>query len=350
MVKRKFLFIVSLFLTINLCAQKSVNVDNLKFRFEYRAVPETPLTPSLFYYSINTDFDDRIKGVLSQEDIENKIYIEGQRYTDKPKSGDVLINFMFRNIKFTTPELLEFVDERKDKNGRVVERNYSYRIGIVYSFEAAASFFKDGQMLKHYEYKNSYDTHTYKSPVVHDRGIVWEYWEKNKEALLREELKSKVVQFASSTSYIHSRKWGFYKNFTNETIKTINEKKHPENLKFRQASNSLKKLLEKMTVTVPMKEEDVAYLIKYYEGIPKRYTDPNSKADQRLRYAAYYNLCKIYLYLDQPEKVAQYADLIEPNGYDKKDGERLNKAADELLQTFKKYDIWTRHFDTNDYF
>jgi hypothetical protein len=58
----------------------------------------------------------------------------------------------------------------------------------------------------------------------------------------------------------------------------------------------------------------------HFKSIPERYTDPKSKTDMNLRSAAYYNLCKIYLFLDEPENVAEYADLIFANGIDTKSG------------------------------
>jgi hypothetical protein len=54
--------------------------------------------------------------------------------------------------------------------------------------------------------------------------------------------------------------------------------------------------------------------------------------------------------LDEPENVAQYADMIAPNGYDPKDGEKLKKEANELKATFDKTGIKTRHFDPAEYF
>jgi hypothetical protein len=90
------------------------------------------------------------------------------------------------------------------------------------------------------------------------------------------------------------------------------------------------------------------------ENVSLRYgfkpTDPTLKADVRIRYAAWFNLCKIYYYLDEPESVAQYADKLFENGYDEKDGPKLKKEAEQLLASFQKTGIHTRHFNPDVYF
>ncbi|MDR3268355.1 MAG: hypothetical protein LBT83_04730, partial [Tannerella sp.] len=88
----------------------------------------------------------------------------------------------------------------------------------------------------------------------------------------------------------------------------------------------------------------------YFKRIPEKYADPNHKADVRLRYAAYFNLCTIYFFADEPEKVAEYADRLIANGHDAKDGEQLKKEAAALKKAFDKTGIRTCHFDPKTYF
>ena len=83
--------------------------------------------------------------------------------------------------------------------------------------------------------------------------------------------------------------------------------------------------------------------IEYYESIPKRYSS-NEKADAKLRYSAYYNLAKLYFYLDEPDKARQYADALIKNGYDDSDGRSLIEKADALSDLFQRNGARTRHF------
>jgi predicted ATP-binding protein involved in virulence len=97
-------------------------------------------------------------------------------------------------------------------------------------------------------------------------------------------------------------------------------------------------------------EDDVAEELQYFKELPTRYTDPKLKADVKLRYVGYYNVAKIYLYLDMPDKVAEYANLLFENGHDKGDAKKLNEDADKLKALFDSSEIKARHFSTDPYF
>jgi hypothetical protein len=139
-------------------------------------------------------------------------------------------------------------------------------------------------------------------------------------------------------------------NLGNVIIETTDTKKHNENESFWATCNSLKAQLGKMTSETGLDKDEIEEVIAYFKSIPERYTNPKLKSDIQLRYAAYYNLCRIYLYLDEPEKMNEYADLLIANGYDKKDGEKFKKQADELVKMLARTDIKVRHFNPEDFY
>ena len=61
-------------------------------------------------------------------------------------------------------------------------------------------------------------------------------------------------------------------------------------------------------------------------------------------------MCRIYIYIDQPDKVKEYADLLLENGHDKKDAERLSKDAAKLKERLENSFIKASQFDTDSYF
>jgi hypothetical protein len=158
------------------------------------------------------------------------------------------------------------------------------------------------------------------------------------------------LQTAAAASRTASVAYGFPIARGNEIVETIDTKKHLENEPFRAACTTLKALLGSMTPNEPLDKEAAADIIAYFKSIPPKYTDPKLKADKQLRYAAYYNLCRIYLYLDEPEQIAEYADLLIANDYDKKDGEKFKKQATQLIETLTRTEIKTRHFDPEEYY
>ena len=84
-------------------------------------------------------------------------------------------------------------------------------------------------------------------------------------------------------------------------------------------------------------------VIKYYESIKKKYSS-NSKADRKMRYASYFNLAKIYYYLDEPDAAMREAGELSMNEYDEKDGKRLEAMATELKTILKLNKFHSRHF------
>ena len=87
---------------------------------------------------------------------------------------------------------------------------------------------------------------------------------------------------------------------------------------------------------------DLQPLIEYFESLKTKYTEDN-KGSKKIRYSAYYNLGKIYLYLDQPEKAIKEGEGLIANDYDKKDGKDIIDAGTKLVERFNKTQLRTRH-------
>jgi hypothetical protein len=87
-------------------------------------------------------------------------------------------------------------------------------------------------------------------------------------------------------------------------------------------------------------------VIDYFEKVKKEYTS-SDKEDRKMRYASFYNLAKIYLYLDEPEKSMTEADALALNDFDERDGKMLHQAAALLADKLRKNNADTRHFAVN---
>ena len=88
-------------------------------------------------------------------------------------------------------------------------------------------------------------------------------------------------------------------------------------------------------------------VIDYFEKLKKEYAT-SDKEDRKMRYSSYYNLAKIYIYLDEPEKAMTEADALAMNGYDEKDGKMLHQVAALLADKLRKNNTNTRHFAVNE--
>ena len=87
-------------------------------------------------------------------------------------------------------------------------------------------------------------------------------------------------------------------------------------------------------------------VIDYFEKVKKEYVT-SDKEGRKMRYASYYNLAKIYIYLDEPGKAITEADALAMNDFDEKDGRMLHQSAALLADKLQKNNATTRHFALN---
>ena len=84
-------------------------------------------------------------------------------------------------------------------------------------------------------------------------------------------------------------------------------------------------------------------MIKYFDELKTKYSE-DEKAHKKLRYSAWYNNAVLYMILDMPVNAVAEAEGLIANDYDKKDGERLKKDAEEMMELLNKNHISSRHF------
>jgi len=348
--KTKSVFILTvLLLTCSVYAQKNVNVDNLRFAYWERLLPKKPQQPMFFYYSIEMDMPRSVKIHVDEGQLQDQLVIAGQRYTDDPKEGDMLVHLKMAPVNILNSTVKERVVESKSKSGEVT-RTYYYWVEVNYNFEAQAVASISQVKKEAYSLYNRVHTQAFKSQEYNTRKGASDYWNNNREVLVEQFTRECADNAIKKLTTSLSADFGFPIVKTSVLIKTINEKKHPENDLLRSKSSQLKATMEKLDGKTPLAKEDMKELIAYFKSIPERYTDTELKADVRLRYVAFYNLCRIYLFLDQPKNVKKWADLLFANGHDKKDAERLTEDAESLHKRLNQTIIKATQFDTEDYF
>lgn len=350
--KQKLGLLLALIMAISINAQKNVNIDSHRFRLTYRSFPTNPQTPKFFYYSKHFNMPGDTQASLTNiEDLYDALQIEGQRYVTDGKDADFSVTLETSPVSFSAPEVNERVEEIKNRDGKVTGRNHYYSVVVTYSFNAKVQL-KQGDKIIATQFvfnkpSSSLKYQTKEYSTLKDANNNWKLQRDDVYDKIRNDLAFEAAKNATSTL---SRRFGFAQSTSSEMIKTIKEKKHPENDKLREMADNLKAKLESMGPDNVLTEADVEEELNYFKELPSRYTDPKLKADVKLRYVGYYNVAKIYFYLDQPEKVAEYADLLFANDHDKNDGKKMKEEAAKLTEAFNAMDIKTRHFDTAAYF
>jgi hypothetical protein len=334
----------------NIFAQtKNVDIDNLYFKVEYRNTPQTPLNPLFFEYSTRVIATKSTEQRVSIDEINDILGIAGQRKTDDEANAALTMVVELGDLVVESSKIEERREEKKDKNGKIINVYHYYKVSVVYRFNSLYKIFSGNKLIRSAStYDNSHQT--YSTSEYSSRKDANDYWNNNKDVLISQFATTLSKQTAYFANNYASQMYGFPVIKNTDNIQITDEKKHSENEKFREACNKLKTEFELMTHKRKVNKTNVLDIIEYFKSIPAKYTDKKLKADIKLRYAAYYNLCKIYYYLDEPENIEQYANLLIANDYDKKDGEKLKKEANELKTILSRTEVDTRHFDTNEYF
>ncbi|MDR1676301.1 MAG: hypothetical protein LBR86_07530 [Tannerella sp.] len=330
---------------------KNVDIDNIWFFYACRMFPTQPRDPIHFAYAARINASSVAKKNLRMEALQEALYIEGQVQTADESEAQMLLEVTFGDVLVKSSDVSERKEEVKDKEGKITSTNYYYKVVVTYSFEASYRILTGGEELTKGNFVARSSNQTFATEEYTSRKKAADYWNNNRDVLISGFYERHATEAVSKISEFASSRFGFpVKKNLRYTLKTIDEKKHSENTAFRAAVDALKELLQAATPDELPDRERMKGLVDYFKGIPSKYTDPKLKADVRLRYAAYYNLCALYYYMDEPEKVAEYADLLIANGHDTKDGEKMKKDAATLQKSFDRTGIRTRHFDPERYF
>jgi hypothetical protein len=341
--------IVCLFSFTGIAQTKNVDVDNYWSKIVTRRPPLEPLTPLFYHYATIVHATTAAQKNLSAKEIAGALYIEGEKKTRDVADAEVVIDLNIGNIIITGSNVKDRETSVKNKNGETT-KVHNYSMQVTYTFEASFVISANREVLKKASLISPTTVQKFTSGEYPTGKEASNYWSNNKEVLISGFYRDMALGAAAEVSKYASSHYGFQAVKENDVLKIMDEKKHNENEAFKAATAKLKKLLEGMTENEPLNREEAEVLIAYYKALPAKYTDPQSKADVRIRYAAYFNLAKIYYYLDEPAKSGEYADLVQSNGYEPKDGAKLKKLADELKATLDRTEVKTRHFSPGHYF
>ncbi|WP_422089700.1 hypothetical protein [Tenacibaculum ovolyticum] len=322
---KKILLLGALILYLNSFAQ-STNLDRERFHVSYVELPSDPiLDDSKRTYSIN------ISGVS----------ING---FSKVKSPGVLdINYIFTGTRVGEVKIDKEKHQKKDKDGNILSTWYTYKVKTNYSSRGILNIV-NGVKAKSYEEKFSAET-DYTSNSFNSYYKAERYYALNKYDIKdNHKRKHKSIIKRNIKSYLDSR-YGYIPYSTNsEFLWILASKKHPETKKHHEAYNKVKAIFSRMSYDEPMDDiaKELEPVIAYFENVISRY--PGTKRKMRkVKYASYYNLAKIYSYLDMPQKVEEYAGKLIENDYDKSDGNSFLRTAVSLSTSLEKNNMKSRH-------
>ena len=346
---KRLMLLLCLAASLGVSAQKNVDVEDINISYIERLSPVYPQRPLFFHYTTLVDAPNSMMRHINPSELEQKLFIEEQQYTNRPTANDYLVTAYLEPVEIVKNEIKERVEEKKDKEGQPYNEHYFW-VEVSYTFAANGTFTQNDKILRNINIDNRSNIRTFRSPEYSSRYSAENYWYDNREMRIEDLNRQCAEEAMESLSRQLSRYYGFVFRTSESIIKTINQRGHPENNNLIVMNKKLKVWVQSLDGTRPLSEYNMMReLIPYFESIPERYTDPTSKVDFRLRYIAYYNLCRIYLFMDQPEKAKEYANLLIQNGYEARDGYQFIKDAERLQREFEGSYFKSRQFDPSSY-
>jgi len=338
--------VLSLFascLFVSIFAQR-VDLDRFNFTASYRDFPDEPLPAEYKTYNIRIEASLSLGLGYSASNLENLINIEGLKKVSG--TGHITILAILDDIVVEKTETKERVQITKDKQNLEVRKSF-FSTEMTYSFSARATVYdyKGYTVVSNYilferENKRTYKTSEFSSPEDAANNF------NNKILETKSNLAKQLVNGAVSNlnSYLNTN-YGYAIQKVNDIFWVLNNKKHPEYGEQQKAWNNFKNAIVLMNPDEPLDKvkEKLKPVIAYYDKVKTIYTGSDKEA-RKLRYASYYNLAKIYLYLDDPTAAMREADALAMNDYDESDGRNLRAVAENLDEQLKKNNASTRHF------
>jgi len=340
---RKNLFVVVLLLPLISFSQR-VDLDRFKFSSQYRSLPAFRLDSSYRTYHVSVEASRLMQGYISGMSPEKSVTLEGWRMLKK--NGHLAIQVKLEDLlpqSFSVKEREEII---KDRAGKETGRRKLYSQEVVYSFSAFADITDHkGAHIENIVLADRNYKQVYRSPEFAIRHVAEGYFLINSLTVTEQLYKNCVNRAMNYLSNRINDDFGYAERTVTDHMWILDSKKHPEYQAHRQAFLTISEVLFSISANRPLDgiREQLQTAIDYFESIKKKYPS-TSKHDRKLRYASYYNLAKLYYYLDDPQAMKKEASALILNDYDAKDGKALEASAMYLKNLFIQTKLDSRHF------
>jgi hypothetical protein len=338
---RFLLAFLSIYMTNSYSNAQKVDLDPWRFTIEYRNLPDVALDKSYTTYNVEVQNSGSFKDNVSDMQIIEGVAIPGWKRVDT--KGHLTVVVSFRDFIISRANVVERVEETKDKDGKVTGRKYFYQPVIEYNYQGRANVKSyKGDDLRNIGLAGA---STWKGQETSSSKEANDYLNNNRQSLRDQLIRETVNEKRAVLANDLSRTYGFARYTSPDLVYLLDSKKHPENEGHYKVVRALKDDLTKMKYdqTIESTKALFAPHIKYLEETIPKY-NKDEKGDRKMRYAAYYALGKISYWLDNPEATIKYGELLIANDYDPKDGKELVKMGTELRKLFDKHKIDSRHF------
>ncbi|GAO43426.1 hypothetical protein [Flavihumibacter petaseus] len=339
--KTKMLLAGLLFLQ-GLTAQK-VDLDRFSFSVAYRDLPRQPIDSGYHTYAFQLQTGPLMRVAREQARGTETLYIEG--WMGVVDGADIAVSLVMEDLVVTKSAIAEREEVKKDKEGKIISARRFYAPVLTYYYAARMELRdRQGRTLQSRQLVTRNQSFQYTGPEKSSRAEVSGLM-MNSFDLTGPLSYSVVTKTIRDLSVDLTNSYGYAERRISDQVWVLDSRQHPEYEAFRQHWGNVKNGLILLQPDVPLDDvkRSIASDITYFESLPDKYSG-RSKADRKLRYAAYYMLAKIHYYLDNPGLSATAATSLVLNDYDSRDGKYLEAAALELMEIFRINKRHSRHF------
>lgn len=345
--KKTGLFLSLLFMILHMQAQR-VDLDRFNFTASYRSYPEDPLPKDFKTYNIRVEASPSLGlGYYGGNQYADQLQIEGLKKTEG--TGHVTFLLMMDDIIFEKSELKERIQTSKDKQGVETKKSF-FSTELVYSFAARTTLYdyKGNSLVSNKVLFDRDRKMTHKTSEFASAEEATDNYNKkisDTRSGLAKQLIQQVIQ--QMNAWMNSQ-YGFPVQRINDILWVLNNKRHAAYNDHQKAWNDFKNAIVLMSPDEPLDNvrEKMKPVIDFYNKEKEKYNS-SDREHKKLRYSCFYNLAKIYLYLDEPENAMREADALAMNDYDEKDGKMLRASAESLQKLLQRNNAMTRHFSLN---
>ncbi|SDN05367.1 hypothetical protein SAMN04488090_4858 [Siphonobacter aquaeclarae] len=374
---RKNLLFCCLMAATPLFAQR-VDLDRFRVDVTYQQLPREPVSPDKRTYETEVKIGNRLTPSITESTVRDAIHLDGwKRVSDSPT---VRASLNLEDVTEKEARLESRTESSKDKDGRSVSTTY-YTMVVTYLVSGQLSisgprspepvsardqeeqrkkeeavstnrFLKNATISKPADAPSGpvvqrlSETLTVRTEESTDSRRVSKYFEDNRKAMLQTQVREFTNRSLTRINGLLNRTYGYVPVKESESL-WILDAKNDEGAAQIEAIQAVKAIFSEMRADQSIEniKANLQPLIAYFESLKTKYTAPD-KAGRKMRYSAFYNLAKIYLLTDQPEKAIQEAEGLIANDYDTGDGKSLKRAAEELLADFQRAQTRSRHQPT----
>lgn len=329
--------VIIFFLTSLFGFSQSSDLDPFEFNYSYVKLPNKPiLEKQNRTYSFLISIDKSLLYSKSKYFFENQINISGLE--KKQKNGYMSIEISLQNPTITKKDIVTRTSIEKDKNG-TQRTKYYYTPVVSYSQQGnAKTVSADGKINKIISFNGN---NSLKGSESENYNLARSTQYSLGNSLVNNYLNEVVSRLNNELN----DEYGYVIKQGKDQLWILANKKHAEQQVEYDNYIKVKNAFQSMSFSESISkiEADLKEAIEYFESLPSKYNQ-DVKNDKKIRYSAFYNLSKIYAYLDYPEKSIEWSKKLVDNDYDSNDGKTMIKENENVINLFNVNKLQTRHF------